>query len=54
MALRHANAKFERRFTAVEQRFAPRGITNADAAELDAAWEAIKAEIASEKAAGKG
>jgi tetrapyrrole methylase family protein/MazG family protein/ATP diphosphatase len=44
-ALRHANAKFERRFRAVETRLAARGRTPADSdlAEMDALWNEVKA-----------
>ncbi|MBI6629792.1 nucleoside triphosphate pyrophosphohydrolase [Pontibaca salina] len=45
-ALRRANAKFSRRFGAVEARLAERGKTPAqsDLAEMDALWDAAKAE----------
>jgi ATP diphosphatase len=45
-ALRQANAKFERRFRAVEAELARRGRTPAgsDLAEMDAVWEAVKTE----------
>jgi ATP diphosphatase len=45
-ALRQANAKFERRFRAVEAELARRGRTPAgsDLAEMDAVWEAVKSE----------
>ena len=45
-ALRHTNAKFERRFRAVEAKLAERGIAPHDASldEMDALWEAVKAE----------
>jgi nucleoside triphosphate diphosphatase len=44
-ALRAANAKFTRRFEAVEARLAERGKTPAesDLAEMDALWDAVKA-----------
>lgn len=44
-ALRHANAKFERRFRAVEAELEQRGKRPAesDLAEMDAVWEAVKA-----------
>ncbi|MFK7880591.1 nucleoside triphosphate pyrophosphohydrolase [Roseobacter sp.] len=44
-ALRAANAKFTRRFEAVEARLADRGKTPAesDLAEMDALWDAVKA-----------
>jgi ATP diphosphatase len=44
-ALRHANAKFERRFRAVEARFDARGQELAEASleDLEAAWQAAKA-----------
>ena len=44
-ALRQANAKFERRFRAVEAELARRGKAPADSdlAEMDAVWEAVKA-----------
>ena len=43
-ALRRANAKFTRRFEAVEVRLAARGKTpvQSDLAEMDALWEAVK------------
>ncbi|HYZ31701.1 MAG TPA: nucleoside triphosphate pyrophosphohydrolase, partial [Crenalkalicoccus sp.] len=43
--LRDANAKFERRFTAVERRLAAEGATPAEAglARMEAAWQAVKA-----------
>ena len=43
-ALRRANAKFTRRFEAVEARLAARGKTpvQSDLAEMDALWEAVK------------
>jgi tetrapyrrole methylase family protein/MazG family protein/ATP diphosphatase len=43
-ALRHANAKFERRFRAVEAELGRRGKSPAgsDLAEMDAVWEAVK------------
>ncbi|HEB67653.1 MAG TPA: nucleoside triphosphate pyrophosphohydrolase [Gammaproteobacteria bacterium] len=42
-ALREANRRFERRFAAMETRLAERGgITAADPAAMDAAWEAVK------------
>lgn len=45
-ALRRTNAKFERRFRAVEQRLAQEGKTpsDSDLAEMDALWEAVKRE----------
>lgn len=45
-ALRHANAKFERRFRAVESKLAERGRRpqESDLAEMDALWEMVKAE----------
>lgn len=45
-ALRAANAKFERRFRAVEAALAARGRSPAesDLAEMDALWETVKAE----------
>ena len=44
MCLRHANAKFTRRFTAVEANLAATGRTAADAslAEMEAEWQAVK------------
>ncbi len=44
-ALRHANAKFTRRFEAVETRLAARGKRpeDSDLAEMDALWDAVKA-----------
>ncbi|MHA1153850.1 MAG: nucleoside triphosphate pyrophosphohydrolase [Alphaproteobacteria bacterium] len=43
-ALRHANAKFTRRFQAIETRFtaAGRELTEASLAELEDAWQAVK------------
>lgn len=43
--LRSANAKFERRFNAVERRLASRGLTPADAGldAMEAEWQAVKA-----------
>ena len=43
-ALRHANAKFERRFHAVETSFAHESldITKATLAEMEARWQAAK------------
>ena len=43
-ALRHTNAKFERRFHAIEQSFAPTGrdLSEASLDELEAAWQAAK------------
>jgi ATP diphosphatase len=43
-ALRRANAKFSRRFAAVEQRLAASGITPAEAglARMEAEWQAVK------------
>jgi nucleoside triphosphate diphosphatase len=51
-ALRAANAKFTRRFEGVEARLAARGRAPADSdlAEMDALWDAVKAE---EKAAAR-
>ncbi len=48
-ALRHGNAKFERRFRALEARYAARGrrMDQASLAELEAAWQAVKAETES-------
>ncbi|MFV0515628.1 MAG: nucleoside triphosphate pyrophosphohydrolase [Jhaorihella sp.] len=45
-ALRRANAKFTRRFEAVEARLEARGKTpqQSDLAEMDALWDAVKAE----------
>ena len=45
-SLRATNAKFERRFAAIERALAARGRTPAEAtlAEMDALWEAAKAE----------
>jgi len=45
-ALRHANAKFTRRFEAVEARLAALGKRpeDSDLAEMDAFWEAVKAD----------
>jgi ATP diphosphatase len=45
-ALRRANAKFTRRFRAIEAALAARGKTPADSdlAEMDALWDAAKAE----------
>ncbi len=47
-ALRHGNAKFERRFRALEARFAARGrpMEEASLEELEAAWQSVKAETA--------
>jgi len=44
-ALRKANAKFERRFKAIEQRLHAKGLTASECTlgELDAQWEAVKA-----------
>ena len=44
--LRAANAKFERRFRAVERRLAEQGLdfASADAARLDTLWNAVKLE----------
>ena len=44
-ALRHANAKFTRRFQAIEARFADAGreLTEASLDELEDAWQAVKA-----------
>jgi ATP diphosphatase len=43
--LRSANAKFERRFNAVERRLASRGLAPADAGldAMEAEWQAVKA-----------
>ena len=43
-ALRHTNAKFERRFRAIEARFAARGreLSDATLEELEASWQAVK------------
>lgn len=43
-ALRHGNAKFERRFHAIETRFAAEGreLTEASLEEMEAAWQAVK------------
>lgn len=51
-ALRHANAKFERRFSGIEARLAADGRTpgQSDLAEMDALWDAVKIE---EKRAAK-
>lgn len=45
-ALRNANAKFERRFKAIEERLRARGIETRDCAldELDGEWDAVKRE----------
>ena len=45
-ALRHTNAKFERRFRGVEARLAEQGVAPHEATldEMDALWEAVKAE----------
>jgi ATP diphosphatase len=45
-ALRRANAKFERRFAAIESKLATRGRTPAesDLAEMDALWDEAKRE----------
>mgnify|MGYP001787643453 CR=1 FL=1 len=45
-ALRKANAKFTRRFESVEARLAEMGKTprESDLAEMDALWDAVKAE----------
>lgn len=45
-ALRHANAKFSRRFQAIEARYAAAGrdLTEADLDELEDAWQAVKRE----------
>ena len=44
-ALRHGNAKFERRFQAIEERFAAQGreLCEASLTELEDAWQAVKA-----------
>ncbi len=44
-ALRHANAKFERRFRGIEKILAAQGRTpgHSDLAEMDALWDAVKA-----------
>ena len=44
-ALRHGNAKFERRFHAIEDRFAAEGreLSEASLEELEQAWRAAKA-----------
>jgi ATP diphosphatase len=51
-ALRAANAKFTRRFEGVEARLAARGKTprDSDLAEMDALWNAVKAEQRRQKA----
>ena len=43
-ALRHGNAKFERRFRAIEERFAAQGraLDTATLEEMEAAWQAVK------------
>ncbi len=43
-ALRHGNAKFERRFHAIEARFAAAGreLSEASLEEMEAAWQAVK------------
>ena len=43
-ALRHGNAKFERRFHAIEERFAAEGraLSEASLEEMEAAWQAVK------------
>ena len=43
-ALRHANAKFLRRFQAIEARYAAAGrqLTEASLDELETAWQAVK------------
>ncbi len=43
-ALRHANAKFTRRFQAIEARFAAEGreLTEASLAEMEAVWQDVK------------
>ena len=53
--LRHANAKFTRRFGAVEMRLARRGRTlgEADLAEMEAEWQAVKRDEGSCPAAAK-
>ncbi|MCU0970549.1 MAG: nucleoside triphosphate pyrophosphohydrolase [Gammaproteobacteria bacterium] len=53
-ALRGANRKFERRFRAMEVRLAARGraVGEAAPAELDAAWEDVKATEDAERSAG--
>ena len=45
-ALRHTNAKFERRFRAVESRLAEKGVAPHEASldEMDALWDEVKAE----------
>ena len=45
-ALRHANAKFERRFAGIEQRLSDAGRTPQDASldEMDALWDEVKAD----------
>ena len=45
-ALRHANAKFTRRFEAIERRLAARGKRpeDSDLEEMDALWDAVKAQ----------
>ncbi|MEE9196237.1 MAG: nucleoside triphosphate pyrophosphohydrolase [Alphaproteobacteria bacterium] len=44
-ALHHGNAKFERRFHAIEERFAAQGraLDTATLEEMEAAWQAVKA-----------
>ncbi len=51
-ALRAANAKFERRFRAMEARLAAEGraLQDCSLAEMDAAWDAVKAEERDRKA----
>ena len=53
-ALRGANAKFERRFRAIEARLAAQGRSTAEASldEMDAIWDAVKAEEKAAKAGG--
>lgn len=55
-ALRAANAKFERRFRAIETRLAAegRGCAEAGLEEMDAIWNTVKAEEKAAKAAAKG
>jgi nucleoside triphosphate diphosphatase len=52
-ALRHANAKFERRFRGIEERLAAAGRQPAEASldELETEWQAVKS---AERAAGTG
>lgn len=54
-ALRHANTKFERRFAGIEQRLSDAGRTPQDASleEMDALWDAVKADEKAQKSSAK-